>query len=97
MALITIALLNGLLGATCGLWFKVQILIPLIAIAFVEVAIVKQTEMWPSAIWSAIVMICSIEMGYLIGSSVGALWLYSGSGRVLRDITRHGHGGLSPH
>jgi len=84
-----IALLNCLLGVTCGLWFRIQILIPLIAIAFIEVAILKQTSMWSSVFWSAITLITSLEMGYLIGSSLGVLRLYSDRGKVLHDFTRH--------
>ena len=91
MSILAIALLNCLLGVTCGLWFKIQILIPLIAIAFIEVVILKQTGIWSLVFWSAITLITSLEMGYLIGSSLGALRLYSVRRKVLHDFTRHGH------
>jgi len=81
------ALLNGLLGATFGIWFRFQVLIPLIAMALVEVEILKQTGMG-SVLWSAIVLITVLEIGYLIGSSLGTLWRHSGRERVLRDFTQ---------
>jgi hypothetical protein len=80
------ALLNGLLGASFGVWFRFQVLIPLIAVAFVEVAFLKHTGMG-SVLWSAIVLITALEIGYLIGSSLGTLWRHAGRERVLRDFT----------
>lgn len=97
MSLITIALLNGLLGAACGIWFRIQIVIALIAIAFVEVAALREVGMGSSVLWSAIVSIISLEIGYLIGSSLGTLWLYSGRERILNHFTRHGHSRLWHH
>lgn len=96
MSLTATALFNGLLGAICGVWFRFHVLIPLIAMAFVEVAILKQTGIG-SVLWSAIALITSLEMGYLIGSSLGTLWRYSGRERILRDFTRADHGRLSHH
>ena len=95
MLLPAIVLLNGLLGAICGVWFRVYILIPLIAMAFVEAAILKQAEMWSSVPWSSLVLITLLEIGYLIGSSLSALWLYSD--REKREFARPSHGGLSHH
>jgi hypothetical protein len=96
MSLLAIALLNGLLGAICGVWFKVQILIPLIGITVVEAAILKQTGMWSSVFLSWVMLIAFLEMGYLIGSSIGALWLHSGRERDhLRDFAKPQHGRLS--
>ena len=63
-----LALFNGLLGALCGVWFRVQILVPLIAFAFIEVAIVNHTVTWSSAFW-LVIAIVAIEVGYLAGSS----------------------------
>jgi len=95
MSLVAIALLNGLLGASCGLWFRVKILVPLIAFAFVEVAILQQTGMRSSVILSAIALISSIEIGYLIGSALASLRQSSSRrGKVLRDLMTHEHGRL---
>ena len=94
MSLIAIALLNGLLGASCGLWVRVKILAPLIAIAFVQVAILKQTGMGSSVALSAIALLSSIEIGYLIGSALASLWQSSRRGKVLHDLMTH-HGRLS--
>jgi hypothetical protein len=96
MSLIAIALLNGLLGATCGLIFRVRILIPLIAVACVQVAIFKQTGMWASAFWRGVALISAVELGYLIGSSVGTLWQSSRRGRILHELMTYNHGSLSP-
>ena len=87
MSLTATALLNGLLGATFGIWFRFQVLIPLIAMALVEVAILKQTGMG-SVLLSAIVLITVLEFGYLIGSSLGTLWRYAGRERVLPNFTK---------
>jgi hypothetical protein len=98
MSLTGIAVLNSLLGGACGLWFRVQILIPLVALAFIEVTILKHTSVrYTRILWSAIVLMCSVEIGYLIGSSLGAFWLFSGREKVERDFTRGSHGRLSPH
>ena len=78
------ALLNGLLGAICGVRFRFYVLIPLIGMAFVEVAFLKQSRMG-SVVWSAIVLITMLEMDYLIGSPVGTLWRHSSRERVSRD------------
>ena len=72
----TVILLNGLLGAICGLWFRVQIFIPLVAVACVEVAVLRQTGVWTSVIWSAVALIISMEVGYLIGSALTVLGAY---------------------
>ena len=65
-----VALMNGLLGAICGVRFRIQIFIPLIAVALIEAVLLKLTGGW-SVFWSTIVLICSLEMGYLVGSTVG--------------------------
>jgi hypothetical protein len=73
MSLIAITILNALIGVSCGALFRVTILIPLIAMACVEMAILKMTGLWPSPIWSAFVLIVLIDTGYLIGASMVAL------------------------
>jgi hypothetical protein len=97
-----VALLNCLLGTICGLWFRATIIVPLLAAALIEVAILNNTGGWSSAFWSTIVLITTLEMGYLIGSVVDALWqplgreLPLGRGSVLRDFLRRGdHGEVS--
>jgi hypothetical protein len=88
MSLIAIVILNGLLGVSCGLLFSVQILIPLIAVAFGEMAILKVAGLWPSLFWSLSVLIVLLEVGYLIGASMATLWPSSVGGRVLRDFAK---------
>jgi hypothetical protein len=87
--MVLIVLLNGLLGAIFGLWFRVQIVIPLIVVAIAEVAILNRTGLSWSEFWSAIGLISSVEMGYLIGASASALWLFSSGASVRRECTRH--------
>jgi len=71
--MVPIIIVNGLLGALCGVWFKVQIFIPLIAVAALEVVIIKLAGTGWSVLWSAIALIFSLEVGYLIGSAVSTL------------------------
>jgi hypothetical protein len=68
-----LTLVNGLLGAICGLSFKVQVLAPLIVVTFIEVAILKHAGSWPSIFLFAVMLIVATEMGYLAGSSADAL------------------------
>jgi hypothetical protein len=95
MSLTAVALLNGLLGAICGLRFRVRILIPLITVAIVEVAALMHTRTWAPAFWSAIVLISSLEIGYLIGSTLAALWHSSHRRRVIHDLITYDHGKIS--
>ena len=91
-----VALSNCLLGTICGLWFRVAIIVPLLAVALIEAAILKHIAEWSSAFWLTIVLITMLEMGYLIGLVVVALWLTFGRGlplgreSVLRDFWRRG-------
>lgn len=86
MSLIAIAILNALLGVSCGALFRVTILIPLIAIACVEMAILKMTGLWPSPIWSAFVLFVLIDTGYLIGASMAPLLTSSVLGEMLQGF-----------
>lgn len=86
--MLPISLLNGLLGVICGLRFRFQILVPLIAIVMIEVAVLKLGAMWSSKFWSAVELIAALEIGYLIGLAAGPYRSYSSKGRTLRDFTR---------
>jgi hypothetical protein len=86
-----LTLFNGLLGAICGIWFRVPILVPLIAFAFVEVAVLKHTETWLSVFWIAIILIVAIEIGYMVGSSVATLWVSSGRRWIPGEIGSYRH------
>ena len=81
-----LTLANGLLGAVCGMCFRVQILVPLIAFSCVEEAVVRHTGTWWSEFWFAMTLIVAVEIGYLAGGSVVALRLSSGRGTTLGDI-----------
>jgi len=94
MSLGIMALFNNLLGVVCGLRFRVLILIPLAVIAFIEVALFKQSGIGLSSIWSAIMLIVLLEIGYLIGALI-ALWLDSARGRVPRGFTKQGYREMS--
>ena len=86
-----LTLVNGLLGAICGMWFRVKILIPLIAFACVEVALLKHTGAWWSVLWYAVTLIVAVEIGYLAGSSVAVLWLSSGRRITAGDFAGYQH------
>jgi len=66
--------LNGLLGTLCGLWFRLQILALLIAAMVIEALLLKGTGTGWSAFWTVIVLICTVEIGYLLGSALVVLW-----------------------
>jgi hypothetical protein len=93
--MLLIALSNGLLGTVCGLWFRIQTIFLLMILAPVEALLSKHTGTWPSAFLSMMAVIFSLEFGYVIGSSAGALWAHYGRRRVLRDFPRHANRGLS--
>jgi hypothetical protein len=86
-----LTLVNGLLGTICGMWFRVQVLVPLIAFACVEIAVVKHAATWWSVFWYAIMLIVAIEIGYLAGASAVALWLSSGRTTRAADFADHQH------
>ncbi len=52
--------------AICGLRFGALISGPLVAVALIEVALLKHPGAWSSVLWSRIVLITTLEMGYLI-------------------------------
>ena len=83
-----LTLVNGLLGAVCGVWFRVQILVPLVAFACVEQTIVQHTGASWSVFWYAPILIGAIEIGYLAGASGAALWLLSGRETMPHDFAR---------
>jgi hypothetical protein len=94
--MLLMAVLNGVLGTICGFWFRAPILGLLMAVAFTEeVVVLKHTPTWSSALWSAILLISTLEVGYMIGSLKDALRLALPRGRVLRDLMSHNHGRLS--
>ena len=94
MSLIVIALFNSLLGLICGLWFRVQILIPLVVFALIEVVLLKESGMGLSPFWSATALIVFLEIGYLIGASI-APSRDSIRGKLPRGFTRQGYREMS--
>ena len=92
--MLLLALCNVLLGTICGLWFRVSILAPLVAVAFIEEVVIPMHSLtWSSAFWSALLLVVTLEVGYLIGVSMNALWRSLARVRVLRDLLRYGNGG----
>ena len=68
-----LALANCLLGGLVGIRYRVWIIIPLSAIAILEACLLELGEAtWISILWHAAALIASIELGYLIGSAIGA-------------------------
>lgn len=92
--MLLLALCNVLLGAICGLWFRVAILAPLMAVAFIEeVVIPKHSPTWSSAFWSTLFLVATLEVGYLIGVSMNGLRRSLARVRDLRDPLRYGNEG----
>jgi hypothetical protein len=83
--LITFLLMNALIGAILGLRFSAFVVVPLVAIAILEVAFLTTT--WISAFWWGVVLIFSFELGYLVGSAFGAMWRPLSLPRFRRDLT----------
>lgn len=90
----SISLLDGLLGVICGLRFRVEILVPLIATAIIEVAVFKPGGMWSSHFWSAVELITLLEIGFFVGSAIGAYWQYPVAEGTASDLPRRWHGKL---
>lgn len=87
--LIILLLINWLLGVTLGLWLGVFVLLPLSVIATLEAAFFATT--WMSAFaWGAVlVLVCSLELGYLGGAALGVMRLPLPDRRFRRDYTAH--------
>jgi hypothetical protein len=95
--MLLLALCNVLLGTICDLWFRISILAPLVAVAFVEEVVIakhsstRSVAFWWSAFWSVLLLVATLEMGYLIGVSMNTLWRSLARVRVLRDLLRYGN------
>ena len=86
-----LALVNGLLGGICGMWFRVQILAPLLVFVCIEVTVLKHAGTWGSVFWYAVMLIAATEIGYLAGASVAALRLSSERRTVPNDFADYQH------
>jgi hypothetical protein len=92
--------LNGMVGAICGLWLRVQVLVPLLAAAFVEVGIFARHATWSWALVLAVGLVCTVEIGYLAGAFLGAYWLAASkrnAERAQRGLAGYRHGKLFHH
>lgn len=92
-----LTLFNGLIGAVCGMWLRIYVLIPLIIVAFFEVAIARHSETWSSASLLAITLLVAIEVGYLAGASAVAVWSTSSRRGVSRTFVMYRHKRMSSH
>jgi hypothetical protein len=81
-----LTLINCLLGAVCGTWFRVQALIPLIPLACLEEAMLTQTGSWWSLSWHAAMLMTAMEIGYLLGSSGAVLCFTSEQQTLSADL-----------
>jgi hypothetical protein len=92
-----LTLSNGLIGAVCGLWLRVYVLVPLVIAAFLEVAITEHSRSWWSASRVAIALLVAIEAGYLAGASAVAVWSTSSRRGVSRTFVMYRHKRMSSH
>ena len=83
--LIISVLINALLGAILSLWFRVPVFVPLVAFAIFETSFLTTTLL--SATGWGVFLVCSLEVGYLVGCALGALRLPSLVRRVRRDLS----------
>ena len=64
---------NCILGALVGIRHRVWIVIPLPAIAIIEVALLDFRDgTWISMLWHTGALITALELGYLAGSAMSA-------------------------
>ena len=87
--------INALLGAILGLWFRVPVLVPLVAFGIFETSFLTTTLL--SAFAWGVVLVCSLEVGYLVGCALGTMWLPSLVRRFRRDFSVPRHIELSDH
>ena len=80
--MLLMAIIHGLLGAICGLRFKVLIIIPLIAVVCAEIAFLHLNNTWWSAFCGAIALIVSLEIGYFVGGVLRQVYRSSGDRRA---------------
>jgi hypothetical protein len=69
---LTMILLNSLLGALCGFWFRVQVLFCLSVLALMEVALIGWIGTGRSVYWVGLAILFSVQVGYVIGSLLAA-------------------------
>jgi hypothetical protein len=90
--MLPISLLNGLIGTICGLRYRFYILVPLIAIATIEVTILRHGGVRSLRFWSALELIVALEIGYLIGSVAAAYRSYPSRQGTVMDFARRWEG-----
>ena len=68
--------LNCVLGVLCGTRYRVFIVLPLAALAVVEVLFfeIMRSGTWISVTWKSLGLIACIETGYLIGATLAYLF-----------------------
>jgi hypothetical protein len=87
--LIISLLINGLLGGISSLWLRMPVLVPFVAFAILESVFLTTTLL--SAFMWGLVLIWSLEIGYLVGAAFSALWSPIPVRRVRDDFTVAGH------
>ena len=97
--MLLVIVLNGIVGAICGVWFRVQVLIPLLVAAFVEVGIFAHHASWSWTLLLLVGLVCTVEFAYLAGALLAAWWLAVSKRRAQREreLSAYRHGKLSHH
>jgi hypothetical protein len=73
--MLLLASINFLVGALFGVRYRVMILLPLTAIVVPEAILIHvQAETWISTLWKTLVLLACVEIGYLAGTVLGALF-----------------------
>jgi hypothetical protein len=83
--------LNCVLGILCGIRHRVFIVLPLAALAFVEVFFIgiMRGGTWISVTWKSLGLIACIQTGYLIGAALAYLFPVSALRHIQRPVLRY--------
>ena len=69
--MLVLSICNILAGALLGFYFTVLIIIPLAAVVFFEVLLLRSAQSsWLIMLWHFLVLIVSVELGFLLGAGM---------------------------
>jgi hypothetical protein len=67
--MLRLIIFNLLLGAVCGLRFRVMILVPLTALAVIQVLFfAPDSGSWIAVMWRCAVLVIGLQAGFLFGA-----------------------------
>jgi hypothetical protein len=94
--MLLLGFMNCFTGVIFGIRYSVMALLPLMAVAISESALIKAQEgTWISAFWMSVVLIVCIEVGYVVGAGLRVFLpaiVVRDSWMNLRDFGHSRHG-----